>query len=54
MAKFVECDNYVFKLTDKAYKQLLKDIAAGEDVEIGKFGRLIVTNYVKLYDLQKK
>lgn len=54
MAKYVECDGYIWKLTNKAYNQLIKDIQAEKDIDLDKVGKLICDSQVeKLYDLQR-
>ncbi len=55
MTKFIECNGYVWKLSERSYKQLLKDIASNKDVDLDVVGKVVVDDQIKnLYQLQAK
>ncbi len=55
MAKFISCNGYVWRLSERSYKKLLVDIASGNDVDLDTVGKVIVDDQIKdLYQLQSK
>lgn len=44
----------IWRLSERNYRKLLRDIKTGHDIDLDQYGKLIITDPINLADLQQE